>query len=153
MAAFQGDLIFQAPRRFLLEKTSKTQTAFAFRMFSHLFLWPLNHLLLVYKRGKTTPYLGAFHSSDIPEFSGNEVAPNFTGTDALGIYFKPCYRCCADTRVQLTLQILVTPLFLVTPKASSPVWTGSHGTRPLITRFWLSWTPLRMLASRLIPTE
>ena len=37
MAAIQGDLIFQAPRRFLLEQASKTQTAFAFRMFSQLF--------------------------------------------------------------------------------------------------------------------
>ena len=36
MAAIQGDILFQAPRRYLLEKASKTQAAFAFRMFSHL---------------------------------------------------------------------------------------------------------------------
>lgn len=46
----------------------------------------INHLLLVYKRGKTTPYLGAYHSSDIPEFYGSGVAPDFIGTDALGIF-------------------------------------------------------------------
>ena len=43
MAAFQGDLIFQAPRRFLLEQASKTQTAFAYRMFS------LNFFLMISK--------------------------------------------------------------------------------------------------------
>ena len=51
------------------------------------FFVPLNHhLLLVYKRGKTTPYLGAFHSSDIPEFYSSGVAPDFIGTDALGMF-------------------------------------------------------------------
>ena len=39
----------------------------------------------MYKRGKATPYLGAFHGSDIPEFYGSGVAPDFIGTDALGI--------------------------------------------------------------------
>ncbi|KAF8800976.1 carotenoid ester lipase precursor [Phlegmacium glaucopus] len=67
LAAIQGDIIFQAPRRFLLEAASKTQPAFAF----------------LYKRGKSIPGLGAFHSSDIPEFYGNGTAPDFIGTDAL----------------------------------------------------------------------
>ena len=40
----------------------------------------------MYKRGKATPYLGAFHASDIPEFYGSGVAPDFIGTDALGIF-------------------------------------------------------------------
>ena len=40
----------------------------------------------MYKRGKATPYLGAFHSSDISEFYGSGVAPDFIGTDALGIF-------------------------------------------------------------------
>ena len=88
MAAILGDIIFQAPRRFLLETASKTQTAFAFRML----LSPPSScldgsecLLLVFKRGKTTPEIGSFHSSDIPEFYGTGDAPDFIGTDALGM--------------------------------------------------------------------
>jgi acetylcholinesterase len=67
IAAIQGDLIFQAPRRFFLEAMSKTQKTFAF----------------LSKRGKATPGLGAFHSSDIPEFYGTGDSPDFIGTDAL----------------------------------------------------------------------
>ncbi|KAF8815491.1 carotenoid ester lipase precursor [Phlegmacium glaucopus] len=67
LAAIQGDIKFQAPRRFFLENASKTQPAFAF----------------LFKRGKSIPKLGAFHSFDIPEFYGNGVAPDFIGTDAL----------------------------------------------------------------------
>ena len=40
----------------------------------------------MYKRGKATPYLGSFHSSDISEFYGSGGAPDFIGTDALGIF-------------------------------------------------------------------
>ena len=88
MAAIQGDIIFQAPRRFFLETTSKTQTAFAFRMFSSHPSSSLDDLnaFLVFKRGKAVPQLGAFHGSDIPEFFGTGVAPDFIGTDALGMF-------------------------------------------------------------------
>jgi len=65
IAAFFGDFTFQAPRRFLLEHASKTQTTFAF----------------LFKRGKGP--VGAFHSSDIPEFYGSGASPDFIGTDAL----------------------------------------------------------------------
>ena len=41
---------------------------------------------LVFKRGKAIPQLGAFHSSDLPEFFGTGVAPDFIGTDALGMF-------------------------------------------------------------------
>ncbi|KDR77272.1 hypothetical protein GALMADRAFT_120430 [Galerina marginata CBS 339.88] len=72
LAAIQGDLQFQGPRRFFLKIASKTQKTFAF----------------LFKRGKTTPVLGAFHSSDIAEFYGvesniNATSPDFIGTDAL----------------------------------------------------------------------
>ena len=40
----------------------------------------------MYKRGKGP--LGAFHSSDIPEFYGSGVSPDFIGTDALGMFSK-----------------------------------------------------------------
>jgi acetylcholinesterase len=40
-------------------------------------------VMSVFKRGKSTPFLGAFHSSDIPEFYASGVAPDFQGTDAL----------------------------------------------------------------------
>ena len=58
---------------------------------SNVFLLPLNHLLLVYKRGKATPDLGAFHSSDMSEFYGSGVAPDFIGTDALGAFLSLCF--------------------------------------------------------------
>ena len=118
----------------------------------NFFWWSLNDLLLEYKRGKAIPYLGAFHGSDISEFFGSGVAPDFIGTDALGIFSNLFIVACADTHIQLTLPILAIPLFHRTLKASSAAWTGSHGTRPLNIPFWRSWTPLRMLASRSTPT-
>ena len=41
-------------------------------------------LSLGYKRG--TGPVGAFHSSDIPEFYGSGASPDFIGTDALGVF-------------------------------------------------------------------
>lgn len=67
LASIQGDLTFQAPRRFFLKTASQTQKTFAF----------------LFKRGKATPILGTFHSSDIPEFYGTGTVPDFIGTDAL----------------------------------------------------------------------
>ena len=53
----------------------------------------LNHLpfffLSVFKRGKSIPKLGAFHSFDIPEFYGYGANPDFIGTDALGMFSQP----------------------------------------------------------------
>jgi len=37
LASFQGDLVFQAPQRFLLQSRSGKQTAYAFRMFTLYF--------------------------------------------------------------------------------------------------------------------
>jgi len=68
LAAIQGDLVFQAPRRFFLRTASKTQDVWSF-------LW---------KRAKATPSFGSFHSSDIPDFYGTpSPVVDFTGTDAL----------------------------------------------------------------------
>lgn len=52
--------------------------------------WSLLTLILywdspVFKRGKSTPVLGAFHSTDIPEFYGTGDSPDFIATDALGM--------------------------------------------------------------------
>ena len=96
LAAIQGDIMFQASRRFLLENLPETQPAFAFRMFffsSFTCERSLNYLLFnlsVFKRGKATQVLGSFHASDIPEFYGFDVLgfgvkPSFIGTDALGM--------------------------------------------------------------------
>ncbi|ETW82193.1 Esterase/lipase/thioesterase [Heterobasidion irregulare TC 32-1] len=61
LAAFQGDLVFQAPRRFLLEQRSGKQNAWSF----------------LFKRGKLTPVLGTYHSSDLSgiydSVDGNEL--------------------------------------------------------------------------------
>ncbi|KAL4263269.1 Carboxylic ester hydrolase [Pleurotus pulmonarius] len=49
IAAFQGDFIFQAPRRFFLQQRSGKQNTWAY----------------LSKRYKTSPFLGAFHATDI----------------------------------------------------------------------------------------
>jgi len=67
LAAFFGDFVFQAPRRFLLEHASKTQNTFGF----------------LFKRGNSLGPTGAYHSSDIPEFYGSSASPDFIGTDAV----------------------------------------------------------------------
>ncbi|CCM06340.1 uncharacterized protein FIBRA_08594 [Fibroporia radiculosa] len=61
LAAFQGDWMFQAPRRYMLEVMSKTQDTWGY----------------LYKRGKATPFLGSFHASDLLEF--------FTPIDYIGV--------------------------------------------------------------------
>jgi hypothetical protein len=99
----------------------------------------------VFKRGKSIPKLGAFHSSDIPEFYGSGVAPDFIGTDALGMFFFQAFvaiLCAADlpittTTIQSILPILEDPLFRATLliTVSSLLWTGNHGVRQMIIRF------------------
>lgn len=64
IAAFTGDWQFEAPRRLTLSLMSQTQDAWAY----------------LYKRGKSTPYLGAYHSSDLSEFFSDV---DYIGTDAL----------------------------------------------------------------------
>lgn len=66
IAAFQGDLIFQGPRRHLLEYASERKPAWS----------SLN------KRGKTTPVFGAVHASDISIWLGRNTT-NFAATDYL----------------------------------------------------------------------
>ncbi|CCL98520.1 uncharacterized protein FIBRA_00519 [Fibroporia radiculosa] len=61
IAAFQGDWMFQAPRRYMLETLSKTQDTWGY----------------LYKRGKATPILGTFHASDLVEY--------FTSVDYIGV--------------------------------------------------------------------
>lgn len=52
LASIQGDLVFQAPRRYFLNYTSATQDTWAY----------LN------RRIKGTPVLGSFHGSDILQY-------------------------------------------------------------------------------------
>ncbi|PAV18601.1 sterol esterase from carbohydrate esterase family CE10 [Pyrrhoderma noxium] len=67
LAAFQGDLVFQAPRRFLLQILSQTQDTWSY----------------LYKRGKNnTAIIGTSHGSDIPYFYGANTT-DFLGTDAI----------------------------------------------------------------------
>ena len=67
-------------------------------LFSSLPFEFLNHwkcLLLVFKRG--TGPVGAFHTSDIPEFYGLSASPDFIGTDALGTFSNLSYHRCSLT--------------------------------------------------------
>ena len=112
--------------------------------------------VLVFKRGKATPNMGAFHTSDIPEFYGTDAKPDFIGTDALGIFSSPVTAYVFLTLLlttQSTLPILVTPQFPTTLTASSPLWIGNHGVRRLIIHYWPSWTLLRMLVSHSTTSE
>ncbi|KAJ7132082.1 Alpha/Beta hydrolase protein [Mycena epipterygia] len=61
LAAVQGDLIFQAPCRLLLSKASITQDVWGF----------------IYKRGKSTPILGASHCSDSKEWLARNTTDFF----------------------------------------------------------------------------
>ncbi|PPQ76538.1 hypothetical protein CVT26_013237 [Gymnopilus dilepis] len=67
IAALLGDLGFQSPRRFFLRTASKTQPTWAF----------------LFQRGKSTAVTGSSHGSDVPEFFGTGISPDFIGTDAL----------------------------------------------------------------------
>jgi acetylcholinesterase len=80
MAAIQGDICWKRLQRHKLHSHSLCS------------LIRFQVVFLVYKRGKNTPYLGAFHSFDILEFYGIGFAPDFIGTDALGM---SCYRLSA----------------------------------------------------------
>ncbi|KAH9840988.1 sterol esterase [Rhodofomes roseus] len=64
LAAFQGDWEFQAPRR-LFQMTVTPQCS----------TWGF-----LYKRDKSTPYLGSYHSTDLVEFFG---VGDYIGADAL----------------------------------------------------------------------
>ena len=48
----------------------------------------------MFKRGQHTPGVGAFHSSDIPEFCGSGASPDFIGTDAFGMFPNLSYYQC-----------------------------------------------------------
>ncbi|TFY52381.1 hypothetical protein EVJ58_g10049 [Rhodofomes roseus] len=64
IAAFTGDWQFESPRRLVLETMSRTQDAWAY----------------LYRRGKSTPYLGAYHSSDLSDFFRDG---DYIGMDAI----------------------------------------------------------------------
>ncbi|EIN05435.1 carotenoid ester lipase [Punctularia strigosozonata HHB-11173 SS5] len=58
LAALQANITFQAPRRFLFEKRVTKQPVYSF----------------LSKRGKSTPFVGAFHSSDLQNvYGGGEL--------------------------------------------------------------------------------
>ncbi|KAF9057265.1 carotenoid ester lipase precursor [Panaeolus papilionaceus] len=82
LASFQGDLIFQAPRRWLLQNRSGKQTAFAFRKSLFLPMQYLKKLILrdtitVSKRFKTEPILGSMHVTDLLNIYGGQELTNY----------------------------------------------------------------------------
>lgn len=74
LASAQGDLVFQAPRRYFLNYTSTTQNTWAY----------LN------RRLKVTPVLGSFHGSDIPQYYAPSSGPLTQAQDYL-INFASTY--------------------------------------------------------------
>ena len=84
-AALKGDLYFQAPRRFLLEKASKTQPAYSYRKLI-IILCCVPKLLTSqsgYMRGASTPTFGAAHGTDILEFLGLGNQTDFIAVDSI----------------------------------------------------------------------
>ncbi|KAG9308829.1 hypothetical protein JVU11DRAFT_11459 [Chiua virens] len=60
IAAFLGDFVFQAPRRFFTQSLSRKQNVWTY----------------LYKRGKLTPYTGASHASDLLNaYTGGDILP------------------------------------------------------------------------------
>lgn len=66
LSSIEGDFIFQAPRRFLLESAAKRQKTWGY----------------IYKRGKSTPNLGAFHGIDLADWFANKSL-DFVAPDSL----------------------------------------------------------------------
>ncbi|KZV76204.1 carotenoid ester lipase precursor [Peniophora sp. CONT] len=87
-----GDHLFQAPRRLLLTERSGNSSAFSF----------------LYKKGKSTPYLGALHGSDVFDIYGpgdlTDALVNFaTNLDPNGETLIDWPSYTTDSRVLLTL--------------------------------------------------
>ena len=87
-AALQGDRIFQAPRRFLLETASKTQPAYSYRELVMILCYARKLLIVQsgYMRGASTPVLGAAHGTDIPYFFGLGKQIDSIAIDSIGKY-------------------------------------------------------------------
>ena len=72
LLAFQGDVVFQAPRRNMFNVTAGVVPHWSFcAMICLLTFVPfIDELRKVFLRGKATPILGTFHGSDL---SGNDL--------------------------------------------------------------------------------
>ncbi|KAF9816518.1 hypothetical protein IEO21_04046 [Rhodonia placenta] len=106
IAAFQGDLVFQAPRRLLLQYASQTQNAWSF----------------VFKRYKSTQYVGSYHGADTSDFY-KEI--DYIGMDAL-INFVTKLDPNADPTLPANISYL--------SGFEWPQWNSSP-SRPILT-FW-----------------
>ncbi|EPT05194.1 hypothetical protein FOMPIDRAFT_84174 [Fomitopsis schrenkii] len=104
MAAFKGDVTFQAPRRHLLKYMSQVQPTWGFRF-----------------RRNAEPYIGVYHSADIPEFF-TEI--DYIGMDAL-IYFANYLDPNAPNKTASS----ISPLANI----SWPSWNSSLDAPPLLT--------------------
>ncbi|KAH0832386.1 Alpha/Beta hydrolase protein [Lanmaoa asiatica] len=80
LAAFQGDAVFQAPRRFFLQNRSGKQSIWTYGTSGSLTRWTYSSLLIlslwqVSKRLKVVPFLGSFHASDMLNvYGGSDMA-------------------------------------------------------------------------------
>ena len=81
-------MVFQAPRRFLLEIASKTQPAYSYRELLLISRYSRKFLTLQsgYMWGASTPVLGAAHGTDIPEFLGMGNQTDFIAVDSISEY-------------------------------------------------------------------
>lgn len=90
LAAFHGDLVFQAPRRYFLSYAAKTQPTYAFRKCLQLHFGSgtfANVAFIGYLKGFGTPVVGVNHASDISFFFGAGVNDT-NGVDSLSSYLS-----------------------------------------------------------------
>ncbi|KAJ6462098.1 sterol esterase, partial [Mycena sanguinolenta] len=106
MAAFEGDLTLIGPRRFFLQHASSTQNTRS---------W-LN------KRGKSTPYLGASHTSDVPLFFPANISAL---TDDTGINALINFINTLDPNVSAAPTSLSKNASIFWPKWQTPSGAGS----------------------------
>jgi len=105
-AALQGDLFFQAPRRFFLRIASKTQPTYSYR----------------YMRVGSQPVLGAAHGMDVPYFFGFGNQNDFMAVDSI-IYFT--HNCDPNAPTKNSISLL--------RNITWDKWSSSEENPPLLT--------------------
>jgi len=129
-AALQGDRIFQAPRRFLLEIASKTQPAYSYRELVIISCYARKLLILQsgYMRGASTPVLGAAHGTDIPYFFGMGKQTDSIAIDSISKYAGSGSESrLAEIIRQSILPIHITRMHQGIPSAFSGTSLGRNG--------------------------
>lgn len=85
-------MVFQGPRRHLLEVASRTQPAYSYRKGTHLICICQLMFIIGYARSSGVPTLGSFHGSEITYLFGFTNETDWIATDAISKYHFPRIR-------------------------------------------------------------